>query len=413
MKPKANLQKNLALNTYGVFFYFFAQWLLTIIVTRVSGFVAAGQYSLAVSFANLFSFVGMFGVRGLQVSDINHRYTDGQYYALRFVTCAFAVVMFAVVLPFRQYDREITLCCIAMLAFKIMECVFDVTIGTMQRNEQFAWVAVSYTVRGVLPAVAFVATLLLGGALPLAIAIMALMMLLSFAVYDIPRLARAPKEENRFRLTGTAQILKESLPLMLTALLDALLIYIPRDAVEKALGSEALGYYSTVSIVVVVLSTLGSGVWGSIMPRISSFIHGKDYKSVEKTIKIVAIAMVVVSAAVLFFGSLLGPFFFKLIFGPEILDYMFLLVPVLANALLLLANSFYQCVLIPLKHRNVLLYTDAVAAAACLVLSNVLVRNWGLVGACLGLTFSLALRCVLLAVILWRVWTKNKKEDDL
>lgn len=399
MKRETNLQNNILLNTWGVFFYFFCQWVLTIVVTRVSGYEAAGQYSLAVSFTNIFSFIGMFGMRGLQVSDVERKYSDGQYYALRMVTCAMATVAFAVTLPLRGYSLPIVMSCVAMLAFKLIECVYDVTIGTMQRNDQFLYVAVSYTLRGVFPAAAFAVVLVLGFSLPIAIAAMTAVMVLSFLIYDLPRLKCCGNGENKLRLSGTVHLLRESFPLMLTALLDAALVYIPRDAVEKSMGSEALGYYSTVSIVVVVLSTLGTAVWGSVMPRLSGMFAKGDILSARKVIRIIGVSIALGAVLVLVAGNLLGPFFFKLIFGTGILEYMYLLTPVLINAVLLLLNSFFQCVYIPIKKRSVLMYTNAVAAVVCVLFSNLLVKSSGIMGACIGLTIALTVRAVLLTVL--------------
>ncbi len=395
-----NARKNIILNTWGVLIYFFAQWLLTMLVTRISGYEAAGQFSLAVSFTNVFSFIGMFGVRSLQVSDVSYKYTDGQYFALRCVTCFLSIILFAATLPLFGYTEVIVKCCIAMMVYKTAEAVLDVTIGSMQRSEQFRPIAVSYTMKAILTVAAFSTMLLLKDPVYAAVTAMVVVFIASFLLYDVIVICRNSREKVRFTLKGTSQILRESFPLMLTALIDSILIYLPRDAVERTLGSEALGYYSTVSIVVVVLSTLGSGVWGSIMPRISSLIHEKNFPEVRKTIRFVMFAMIVMAVFVLLLGSWLGPFFFGIIFGTEILDYMFLLVPVLINALLLLFNSFFQCVFIPINNRKILLYTNGLAVMVCMLLSNALVTSHSLIGACLGLTGGLALRGILLSVAL-------------
>jgi len=121
------------------------------------------------------------------------------------------------------------------------------------------------------------------------------------------------------------------------------------------------------------------------------------------------LGMAACAVLVLVFGRLLGPFFFRLLFGEEILAYMYLLVPVLCNAVLLLVNSFFQCVFIPLEKRSVLLYTDLAAAVACAILANLLVRGQGILGACLGLTGSLALRTALLLIAYFRLMNAAEK----
>lgn len=391
-------KKNMLLNTWAVFFYFFAQWLVTILVTRLIGYEAAGQYSLAISFANMFSYIGMFGVGGFQIGDVNYDFADGQYFALRAVTGAAALLLFAVVLPLRGYGQAMTQCCMAMMAYKLLECANDVVICTLQRAGRFAWVAVSYTGKGLLPLVCFLAGALAGLPLPAIILLMAAAYLLMQLVYDLPRLIRLCGRQGRLQFKGTADIARQCLPLMLTTVLDAVLVYLPRDAVERAFGSEMLGYYSTVSIIVVVLSTLGGGVWGALAPVLSRQIKSREWVSLRRTVRMVFLGIGAVGLLAVVFGNLLGPMIFSLVFGTGILDYMYLLTPVLLNAVLMLANNFFQYLFIPIKRRTVILATDAVAVLACLALEPVLVARYGLLGACLGLTGALALRLLLLGV---------------
>lgn len=405
------IASGLVLNTYGTLFYFFCQWLLTIFVTRIRGYEAAGQYALAVSFTNIFSFIGMFGMRGLQLSDVERNYTDGKFYALRFLSCSLAALAFAAALLVSGYKKDIVLCCIAMMSFKLMECVYDVTTGSMQRNERFDRVAVSSTLRGAVPMAAFAAALWLGAPLFAAILVMTLASLLCLFVYDVTLLSRAGKAENRFSLRGTLPLVKASVPLMLSGMLDSAISYIPRDAVERALGSEMLGYYSTVSIVVVILSTMGIAAWASLTPRLSALLYQRAYKPLCRFVAAVLLGTLLTGAAGLVLGNLLGPFFFRLIFGEAILDYMYLLTPVLISAILMLLNSFFHCLFTPMGKRTTLLYTNAAAVAACTVLSAPLVEKCGLMGACLSLIAALGLRALLLSVSLLSFLQKMKREN--
>lgn len=391
-------KKNMLLNTWAVFFYFFAQWLVTILVTRLIGYEAAGQYSLAVSFANMFSFIGAFGVRGFQIGDVNYDFADGQYFALRIVTGAAALLLFAIVLPLRGYGPGVVQCCIAMMVYKLLECMDDAVTGTLQRSGRFAWIAVSYTGKALLPLTFFLAGVLARLPLPAIVLLMAAAYLLVQLVYDLPRLVRLCGRQGRPQFRGILAIARQCLPLMLTAVLDAVLVFLPRDAVERAFGSEILGYYSTVSIIVVVLSTLGGGVWGALAPMLSRLIKGREWAALRRTVRIVFLCIGTVGVLTVVLGDLLGPVFFSLVFGPEILDYMYLLTPVLLNAVLLLVNSFFLYLFIPLRRRTAILLTDAAAVLACLVLEPVMVARCGLLGACLGLTGALALRLLLLGV---------------
>ena len=76
---KSNISRSVIYNTIGTFFYFFCQWLTTILVVRISGYEDAGILSIVISFTNIFYFIALFGVRNFQVTDINHEFTDRDY----------------------------------------------------------------------------------------------------------------------------------------------------------------------------------------------------------------------------------------------------------------------------------------------------------------------------------------------
>ena len=168
------LFREMLLNTWATFIYFFSQWLLTIIITRFSGYDNAGTFTLAVSFSNIFGYISKFGMRSLQVGDISEQYTDGQYFTSRVLTSAASVAPFAIALVICGYRPELAASCVAMMCYKLLEGFDDVAMGTMQRRHRYDWIAVSYTLKAVLTLVVFTVLILLGVPLSMCIWAMAL-----------------------------------------------------------------------------------------------------------------------------------------------------------------------------------------------------------------------------------------------
>ena len=388
--------REMLLNTWATFVYFFSQWLLTIIITRFSGYEDSGIFTLAVSFANIFGYIGKFGVRSAQVGDVSYRYSDAQYFTARVLTSAASLVPFVIALLFCGYHPELRACCIAMMCYKLLEGFDDMIIGSLQRRHRYEWIAVSYTLKAVLTLAAFTGLILAGVPLVLCICAMALAYLLVILFYDAVRVKKL--DFFHWSVKELKTLLWQCLPLMAMTILDALLVYLPRNSVEQIYGSEELGYYGSVSIVVVVLSTLAGAVWGSVLTRYSEIIHSRNWKAFRNLTITIALVLAVFSAAVFVVGYLIGPFFFEILYGEGILSHMDLLVPVLLNALLLLINSFFVCIFVPFGRRGVLMATDAAAVAVCILCTTGLTEQWGSVGASISLMIALAVRFILLVV---------------
>lgn len=393
-RQKDPLFKEMLQNTWATFAYFFSQWLLTIIITRFSGYDDAGTFSLAVSFTNIFGFISKFGMRSLQVGDISRQYSDGQYFTSRVLTSICSIFPFVITLTISNYRPELAASCVAMMSYKLLESFDDVITGTMQRSHHYNWIALSYTLKAVLTLVTFSALLLSGLSLPICIWGMSLAYLCVLVFYDFHKLSKS--DFFKWSTKGIKTLITQCGPLVTTSLLDAIIIYLPRNAVEQVCGADELGYYGTVSIVVVVLSTFAGAIWGSVLSRYSELIQNQRWNDFGRFTAIIVVMLSLASAFVMMLGNLIGPFFFRLFFGEEILLHMDLLPPVLANAVLLLLTSFFTCIFVPLRRRNILMTTNIIAVAVCAISAIPCTVHMGTIGASISLMIALIIRCILL-----------------
>lgn len=393
---KAKLTQDAILNTSGTLIYFFCQWLLTVFAVRLGSYSCAGVFSLALAFSNIFSYIGIWGVRGVQVSDISMVYQNGDYAGTRIITNGLAILVFPVVLFCYGYSGELAWCCVAAVFYKVLESISDLYFGTMQRVDRYDWIAISYTLKGVLPTAAFVLLLKMRGSLLFSLLSMSGTYLAILLLYDAPLLRNYGLFKPQFKKSW--ELMKKCLPLMLNGVVSAWLIYLPRHTVQKQLGDEILGYYGSISTVVVVLSTLGGAVWAALMPSMSANIQNKDVAKVRKLLKVIYAVMGGIAVISLVFGNLLGPWAFDLIYGGTICKHMYLLSPVILNAVFLMADTFYDCIFIPMGRQRFLLLANVAGLLLCAVSADWATKMYGAIGACCSMTAGLVLRFLILFI---------------
>ena len=387
----------IALNTYGTLMYFFCQWLLTVVVARINGYAEAGVFSLAISFANIFNYVELWGIRNFQISDVQGLYSNGDYSGTRIVSTAIALVLVPITLLLYGYERDVVLCCVAAVLFKTEESVTDLFFGTMQRQNRYDWIAVSYTLKGVIPAGMLLAAIMCGMTLYKAIFSMTAGYFLVLVFYDVLHLRGSGIFNPRMK--SARKLLRLCFPLMLNGLISAYMIYIPRNAVQQILGSEELGFYASVSTVVVVLSTLSGSVWAALMPEISIQVTKNNWTELKKMFWEIMAILTIVSCFTLLLGNLLGPTLFSIVYGKEILSHMFLLTPVLLNAIMLMVDAFFDCYFIPMQKRAALLVCNGAGLILCFAMVSWATVSVGTVGACCSMTAGLLLRFIMLIVL--------------
>ena len=129
------LANNFLWNTAGSIFFLVCQWIITVLVVRLSdGFSDAGLLSLAMSVTNVFAIIALFNVRNYQVSDSEELYSAGEYVSHRFVTCALAFVLCAVTTFLGGYGIYTAACILAYMLLKLTENFVDVFHGIVQKN---------------------------------------------------------------------------------------------------------------------------------------------------------------------------------------------------------------------------------------------------------------------------------------
>lgn len=396
MESEKDLKQAILLNSTAVFTYYLIQWIITVVVTRLLGYTDAGIYTLAVSFSNIFYFISNFGLRNIQISDTNRTVDRNSYLTSRIITSFISFIVFSVAVTISHYDKTTILCCAGMMIYKIMESYSDVLMGEMQLENHYDYIAKSYLIKSFVVLISITITLFVSRSLITGIIGMCFAYFLVLFFYDFRVLSICPgfKWNNKC----IKYLLKTGFPLMIMYILDSLILFIPKHYIELKIGAEKLGYYGTVTIVIVALSTLGSSVWSSIIPYYSTCFSFRKTKDIKRVSIIIIVILFALSILLLTVGRLTAPYIYRLLFGETIIDYMFLLPTVFYNSLLLLYNSFFSCFLIPLKKNSIFAFSDFVCVVILIPLCNYMCDSYQLSGASYSLTIVLFLKFMLLCI---------------
>lgn len=65
---------------------------ILMVLTRTNGVYDAGVFSISFAIAGLMLYVGLYGLRRFQSSDVNERFTFGQYHGMRIISCVAMLV---------------------------------------------------------------------------------------------------------------------------------------------------------------------------------------------------------------------------------------------------------------------------------------------------------------------------------
>ena len=133
-KEGISLKQNMIYNTIGSAIYLGLQWLITILVVRISGYEDAGILSLAMSISNVIYAISTFSMRGYQSSDVKEEFDNYTYIMSRIFTCSIGMLLTFLFLLFTSYNIYTKVSIFVYLFFKTSEALVDVFHGAEQRK---------------------------------------------------------------------------------------------------------------------------------------------------------------------------------------------------------------------------------------------------------------------------------------
>jgi len=388
-------------NLVGIVIYFFCQWLTTIIVIRIAGYTMSGEFSLVISFTNLFGFLSQYSIRNFQLSDADNEFLPRQYSGAYIITSGLAIALFLLALPFSGYDHNVIFSCFIYMLYKLCETFSFYALTYMQLENKYSDIAISYSLKGIIPLIGFTLCLYYTQNLFQALCIMSLLYIAIIIFFDI--------KKTRFffiqgvEVKGTGIILKKCFPLMLASLIFPFMLFLTRHSVEKVYGSTELGYYSAFTMVIVVFSTMAVAVFLVLVPIISE----KYLKRLKGDI----VRIIITTLGIIFFVALIaillariiGNFIFSFVFGVEILGYMYLLFPVIITSILLTVMMFFSTCLIAMKKRNSMLIGMLMGALLLSAIVMPVTKSDGLLGTTNIFSISLCVIIIFYGVIIFKI----------
>lgn len=382
--------KSTFLNLIGNVVYYFCQWLISILIVRITGsYEDAGIYSLGCSVCNIFLYISTFGVRTYQIADVDNNFSNNEYITLRIITSSAALLLLPVYLLIMRYSTYICGVFMCLMLFKTVESFVDVLHGIFQKNWRLDIVCKSFLFRGIFGLAAFWAAEILWKNLVISITLMAVASLISALLVDF-KSARSMIEINPdFKNKRILKLVLACMPLFLHAIFLNTIPAIPKIYAQKLLGEELLGFYSSVATPVVIVQLASSNIITILVPLMTRQFKDKNkgfYKTIAKVFLIIAAIGICAVAGF----ELLGNWLLAKLFGDEILEYSYLLIPaVILSALTVM--SWLAATLFTVADMNkTLVITDVCAGVLTVVLSVILININGLQGINLSLIFAYA-----------------------
>jgi len=398
------------INSIGTVSVFFAQWVISVLIVRITGYADAGIFSLAMSISNIFLYIANYNIRNFQISDAKQEYTQNQYLLSRFLSVAISFVACFVYMAVVGGYTEIEKVAILMyLFYSNSTMISDVMMGTVQINGHIEKGGYSNILRGIVCLLTYLGVYILTKSLVSALLVMSIGSVLVVIFYDIPQYRKYYKKSEFGFSTDfkkAVSILKNCFLLMLSGMSALIITAAPRRQIQLQLGQEQLGYFSSIFTPTVIIITLIPALILAIIPRIAEAWNKNDRKTFLKDVGKCYLLIIGFTVLALIAALFVGRFFMALLFGESILVYYDLLYwSIFATGL----NGMCSCgnsVLIAMRKDKPVTIAAFISVVIISVIVENMIRAFGLYGASYALIVTYGLQALIqiifIAVFLFR-----------
>lgn len=373
----------------GNFVFAFSQWVILILLARLSSQENLGQYSLALAIVTPFFAVSNLQLRPLYILDVNSlkKYNYANFYYLRIISSILAL-MCCLFWFFSSNVFFIVLLLVASLKF--FESYSDIIYAYYNAHNRTKLISKSLFLKGIFSIFAVAGGLYLFDfyiALTLFLFVYFLVWLFLDNLYIIKT-----KEVNNFNFNF--EILKTAIPMGVSLGIVALQSTIPRLFLDKYAGIEAVGAFTVLSYFIIVGSIFINSICQYLSPKLTS-VWNEDRRYFKKYLSVALLISGSLGIFVIILSIFLGEFILNLIYGPSYVIYKNELVLIMLAGLILYLATVLGYTLTAIgvvKHQ---VYLFLILLAITLLSSYFYIPNYGLVGGIYTLIISYIFQCIL------------------
>ncbi len=423
--------------------------LVLIIVTRVCGLEAAGLYSIAFATGNLFMYLGNYGVRNYQVSDVDEKFPFRSYVLHRLLTVALMLLVAAVYCTYSllrgAYSPAKTMTVAAMCLLKAIDCLEEVLEGRLHQRGRLDLAGKMMTVRLLVSIGGMLAVLVATGnlltATNAAIILAAAAVILMAAACrrtllplqpapgaaaknksaatspaapaaHVPELAAgignaagAPAAATsaavsaacRGALRDAAVLMRVCFPVCAANFLSFYLINAPKYAIDAAMSETAQAQYNFIAMPVFVIQLLGMFVYQPVLVRMTLSWNRADKKGFLRDFLRITAGLLIIAALCLGGAYVLGIPVLSALYATDLSALKPELLLILAGGVFLAMNGFYSAVLTLMREQNRIPFMYLAGAVLSLILTPRFVGISGIMGAVISFVLIMAIVCALLS----------------
>lgn len=391
---------------------------ILMVMNRTNGVYDAGVFSIAIAVGNLMMYVGQYGLRRFQSSDIREQYTFHIYHGMRIVTClimiiaCFAYCMFGRM--FRNYsgDKFIVVFLVCML--KLFQAYTDVYHGHMQQRGRLDVATKCSSIRYALEIAAYCITLIIVPNLVLATCVC---VAVSFVVMLLTTINAGRYYSDSLRPEFDWRKLRalaiDGFPLFMSMFLNIYVGNAPKYAIDAYLTDDVQAIFNMIFMPAFVIQIIAHFIFNPILTTYAELWMDEEESTFRQMMKLVrrqCLFVLGLLALALLVAVTIGLPILSLWFKEDLSAYKTELCIIMFGGAMLAYSVYFSTIIAIIRVQRSLIICYGAVSVVSLLISKWLVVDHGMIGASIFYAILMTILAAALAAVVFREFAKRKNE---
>ena len=267
----------------GSLSYGFTSLIYMIIINRLLGIEATGQYSFAFAVASIFYTIGVYYGMTYQVTDISEKYSDTDYIYNRLTTCFIMIVMSLLFVFICGYNGSKVLLIMLLVCYRGFDALLDSFHAIIQKRDFIYKIGILVFIRTILLIIIFFCTTLIFKNLIVSVISIVLLDLLFTFIIEYA-IVRKHLKVSKFNFKKNSKLLYEGFLVFLLTFLAMFILNSSKYVIDIHLNDELQGIYGIIFMPSSFMSMVSIYLIHPFLNEIAAYIKNNEYKLLTKLI---------------------------------------------------------------------------------------------------------------------------------
>ena len=399
-------------NTMSAMLFALQSAIVLLVITRTNGLDDAGVFSIAYAVGSLMYFIGEYGVRKYQVSDVNEEMSFTDYHSHRVVACVLALIASAVYTAFYYKKGEYTgykaYIVIMVCLVKTVEAYSEVYFGRYQQVGRLDVSAKTNLYRTFIGMAAFMIALVITHDMALSMTVWLVAVVLAFPTSSLAVMKDFATLEFRFDWKKILKIFYDCFPLFAGFFMLLYASNAPKYAIDACMTDTDQACYNFIFMPVFAIGLFANFIFNPILVDLAhkwedSEIRGFTKIVVRQIFVILAITLLAIGVALTIGCPVLG-----IMYNADLSPYRIDLAILMIGGGMLALVNFFAVVITVMRYQKHLTAGYILLAILAGILANRVVAAYGIRGATVLYTIPMGLLAAVFAVMTFHFIGKHR-----